>query len=548
MTADPVERSVVGVSPDFPVEFEDPALAKITWEWDDMHMPFALAPLAGQWARIIGDGFTAWREGHDVAFPQRTFNAIWNGYAYYGFDPGAEGERRAKYRAIAVEIWRAHEAVAERDWQERWLPELREIYRSMMEAPIERGSRAEAAEAWQRAWAGAARAWQIHFIAINGAYQVMDDLADLYESVTPGTSPGESGRLIHGGRHELYDLALGMDRLTDVTRSTPAVATALRAGSRSRSDLAALPGGPAFDAELDAFLAIHGHMGQSVDDLMLASWIEEPALLLAELAKRLDHSPEPAEARRERLAREADELADGVRARIAGDPEKLAEFERLLALARRIGHLTEVHNYWIDRAAQSHLRRFLFRVGARLVREGVVAQPADVFYFERDEVPALLLDPEDRRDVIAERRARHERQKTLKPPRYVGKAPEPESGPADRFEGAKADSGEGNELKGTGASAGVVRGPARVVLTSNEFDRIQPGDVIVCPSSNPSWVPVFTIAGGLVTNTGGVLSHAAVVAREFGLPAVVGVTGATTKIPDGREVEIDGTAGTVRLL
>jgi phosphoenolpyruvate synthase/pyruvate phosphate dikinase len=70
----------------------------------------------------------------------------------------------------------------------------------------------------------------------------------------------------------------------------------------------------------------------------------------------------------------------------------------------------------------------------------------------------------------------------------------------------------------------------------------------VCPASNPSWVPVFAIAGGLVTNTGGVLAHAAVVAREFGLPAVVGVTSATTLIADGREIEIDGTAGTVKLL
>jgi pyruvate,water dikinase len=87
-----------------------------------------------------------------------------------------------------------------------------------------------------------------------------------------------------------------------------------------------------------------------------------------------------------------------------------------------------------------------------------------------------------------------------------------------------------------------------VVLTSAEFDRIRTGDVIVCPSSNPSWVPVFTIAAGLVTNTGGVLSHAAVVAREFGLPAVVGVTNATTTIHDGSTIEIDGTAGTVKLL
>ena len=99
-----------------------------------------------------------------------------------------------------------------------------------------------------------------------------------------------------------------------------------------------------------------------------------------------------------------------------------------------------------------------------------------------------------------------------------------------------------------GASAGVVTGTARVTLSPADFERIRPGDIIVCPSSNPSWVPVFAIAGGLVTNTGGVISHAAVVAREFGLPAVVGTVDATTRIADGRSVEIDGTRGTVRLL
>jgi pyruvate,water dikinase len=82
----------------------------------------------------------------------------------------------------------------------------------------------------------------------------------------------------------------------------------------------------------------------------------------------------------------------------------------------------------------------------------------------------------------------------------------------------------------------------------DEFERIRPGDIIVCTFTNPSWVPVFTLAGGLVTDLGGVTSHPAVVAREFGLPAVVGSRTATTRIADGQEIEIDGTAGTVRLI
>ena len=102
-------------------------------------------------------------------------------------------------------------------------------------------------------------------------------------------------------------------------------------------------------------------------------------------------------------------------------------------------------------------------------------------------------------------------------------------------------------MRGTGASAGIVTGPARVVLGPDDFERVQPGDILVAPSSNPSWVALFAIAGGLVTNTGGVLSHAAVVAREFGLPAVVGTGDATTRIGDGQMLELDGTTGFVRL-
>jgi pyruvate,water dikinase len=86
-----------------------------------------------------------------------------------------------------------------------------------------------------------------------------------------------------------------------------------------------------------------------------------------------------------------------------------------------------------------------------------------------------------------------------------------------------------------------------VVVGPDDFARVRPGDIIVAPSSNPSWVPLFAIAGGVITNTGGVLSHAAVVAREFGLPAVVGTGDATTRIVDGRTVELDGSSGYVHL-
>ena len=197
--------------------------------------------------------------------------------------------------------------------------------------------------------------------------------------------------------------------------------------------------------------------------------------------------------------------------------------------------------------AQARLRGLVMRIARRLAREGVIERADDVFFLGRDEIADAIVDPQARHELVRERRAAFERQRGMRPPRYVGPVPN-DTGPADRFDSARIDATAPDELRGTGASAGVVRGRARLVESQDAFGAVQPGDIIVCPASNPSWVPVFTIAGGLVTNTGGVLSHAAVVAREFGLPAVVGVAGATTKIADGRLVEIDGTAGTVRLL
>jgi pyruvate,water dikinase len=408
----------------------------------------------------------------------------------------------------------------------------------------------EAADAWLAAWASALQAWKLHFITIMGPYQVLEDLADAYKRAMGEGRDAEALGLIDGAHHELEEVEVGIERLAELAdgRELAAAVEAVANGLGDLDSLRGLPGGDAFSDALQAFLDQHGHLGQNHDDLRQASWAEEPKHLLERIATRLRQPARSSAAREAALARTAAELEAAARAALADRPDELARFDTVLGHARDIGYITEAHNYWIDRMSQARMRALALRTGARLARDGVLAAPDDVFFLYRDEVAEALRDAAPRQELVAARREEHAVNERRTPPHYVGRVPAVDPGPVDRFDGARIASADPNVLRGTGASAGVVRGTARVVLSQDGFGRIQPGDVIVCPSSNPSWVPVFTIAGGLVTNTGGVLSHAAVVAREFGLPAVVGAVGATTQIADGRLVEIDGTSGIVRLL
>ena len=513
-----------------------------------MHMPFALAPLAADYIiQCLTPGFAAGYEYLEI--PVETRCRVWNGYVYFARWPVVPDEVRTEQRDQYTRGSQEHEKIVAAYWRDEALPELAEIYDWIASRPVEHAPLHELTESWELAWQRINRAWWIHFYAILGPYQVLEDLADFFEAKVENASAGDALKLVQGGVDELQDVERGIERLTAMAAAEPALAERLKAEvNPSLDQRGALPGGAKFVAELRRFLDLHGHLGQGFDDLSLASWAEEPSLLLADVAKRLRHPAPASDERRARLAAESEALTTRVREQLADRSEDLARFEELRALAREIGPLTEGHNYWIDRKAQARLRVFALRVGGRLVEAGVFDYLTDILYLSRAEVPELLRAPADRRATVAERRAEHARQRAITPPFNVGTPRKLETAGADRFDGARYESTEEGVLRGTGASAGVARGPARVVLGPSDFERVQAGDIIVAPSSNPSWVPLFTIAAGLVTDTGGVLCHAAVVAREFALPAVVGLGDATKRIADGRLIEIDGVQGLVRQL
>jgi pyruvate,water dikinase len=270
---------------------------------------------------------------------------------------------------------------------------------------------------------------------------------------------------------------------------------------------------------------------------------------LAQAEARPEMEPATLIAGREKALAEA-------RAKLAGYPQPIVtRFETLLKAAQVAAVVHEDHNFWIDQRLFYHIRRLILEFGGRLAQAGTLEAANDVFYLTPDElqngrdVPMKLL--------VQERKAEMERFSRVTPPPMLGTMPAFEmtdGGSMIRamFKGEmtppNTSQREANRVKGVAGSAGVARGTARVIRSLAEAGKLQPGDVLVAAATEPPWTPLFATASAIVTDVGGVLSHSAVVAREYRIPAVVGTGHATTTFEDGQLLEVDGNAGIVRVV
>jgi phosphohistidine swiveling domain-containing protein len=303
-------------------------------------------------------------------------------------------------------------------------------------------------------------------------------------------------------------------------------------------------------AAMAGYLTRFGHMVASADPIH-PTLAESPEAQRWQLASaRADR-----EGPDERLVRSRGERASAERAvRSIGGPRGF--------FVRRAMAAGQTHAAHTDDAV-FHFQRILALVraafltqGGRLVAAGVLAKPEDVFYLEANE---LWSAEGDRRDLVEARRAQREGRKKLAPPPMIPPATDP-SWTEDRAlkmmppeiraqlmeRGLQVRDGR-TVVVGSPASPGVARGIARVVSGPADFGRFQPGDVLVAHATSPIWTPLLAIAAAAVTEVGGPFSHAAIVAREFGIPLVDGAIDATRAIAHGTPVVVDGSTGMVQL-
>jgi pyruvate,water dikinase len=251
-----------------------------------------------------------------------------------------------------------------------------------------------------------------------------------------------------------------------------------------------------------------------------------------------------------RTARRSAEAA--ARAVLAHEPKRLARFDKLLAVAQRFARIREeqVASFTLGWPT---MRQAVLQLGTLLVQHGAVLSSEDVFFLTHDElVAALAADepPPNLAQMVADRRRQWQRQRQLTPPLVLGEMSPMVSRIFETVEGGFR-SGAGPPpalgLGGLPASPGSATGPVRVLRDLAESERLQAGDVLVVSAMTPAWAPLFGRASAVVTDTGSPAAHASLVAREYGIPAVVGTGDATSRLRDGQVVRVDGGTGHVEL-
>ena len=297
---------------------------------------------------------------------------------------------------------------------------------------------------------------------------------------------------------------------------------------------------PTLQSGLREFLHAYGHRGVAEIDLGLPRWSEDPTHILGVLANylQLKDSELAPNVQFHRGAQEAEAMVATLtrRARRKGWLRGLL-VGFFLKRTRALVGFREMPKFCIILLMAS-LRHALCSIGKAMEQAGRVEHAEDIFFLTFTEAGAALTG-EDMRQVVRERRASydHELQRRHIPRVLLSDGTEPTVADPSGLE-ARAT------LKGSPASPGTVTAQARVVLDPTGA-RLEPGEVLVAPSTDPGWTPLFLTAGGLVMEMGGAMSHGAVVAREYGIPAVVGVAGATERITTGQRITVDGAAGTV---
>jgi phosphohistidine swiveling domain-containing protein len=562
-------------SDDFPIDWRD-GERELFWILDDLHCPNPVSPLffdIGGWWLTCDHMFR--RFGTPFASDWIAKNI--NGYVYTAAVPAdpsirVDGmEYEASYTprvprdpAYAGQIgaylgWvLPHYAEHFLDWwRDRLRPELDRNFARLDAFDTDAATLLDLAVLLEDAIDVHDRAWKIHWMLNFAQFSSTTALNATIEEVRGEADPGLMGRLQSSVEDRNWDSIEDLWTMKQEIAGDAELRPLFEQDDAARDVLAALEGserGRRFLAErLRPHQQAYGYKAIWSHEFAFKTWVEDPAPIIEALRGYLatDYDyPANIKAVADDLEAAKAEVLEGVE---GAEREKL---QRALDLSLGMNPLTPDHHFYIDQGANARVRLVALAIGRKLVEAGTLDDPEDVIFLHYNELRLLMADQSafDAREAVSDRRDAHEDAYRIRPRSWVGTATEEALafpynalwGFPDKFyAGEPATTGE---VKGLAASPGVVEGPARYVSSLDEFDQVRDGEILVCRMTNPAWVVLFTKISGLVTEAGGAVSHPAVVAREFGIPAVVGTSNAGERIRTGDRIRVNGSTGIVEIL
>ena len=310
------------------------------------------------------------------------------------------------------------------------------------------------------------------------------------------------------------------------------------------SDLETFDGGPVVREAIEAFLNKYGMRCAGEIDITKPRWSEKPTTLIPLLLSNVKNFEPKAAARKfEKGLQEASNKEKELLNRLKLLPEgeqKCKETKRMIDLVRSYIGYREYPKYVIVNRYYIY-KQALLKEAARLVQDGIIHQTEDIYYLTFEELHELVRTNIADYETISRHKEEFEQFEKLTPPRVITSDGEIIAGKYNR------DKLPDGSLAGLAVSSGLVEGRARVIRTMEDAD-LEAGDILITSFTDPSWTPLFVSIKGLVTEVGGLMTHGAVIAREYGLPAVVGIENATKLIKDGQRIRLNGTDGYIELL
>ncbi len=395
--------------------------------------------------------------------------------------------------------------------------------------------------------------WFSISIMVGGA-KVTDELLNRFLTSRLVGGDLHSGMFLRGFSSKTIEAQVDLEALARQLRGEESLRDLV---CNTRADelvewLSRAPRGQPIVDGIDHYLERYGHQVYNLD-FVEPTQIEDPSAILISLKSLVESEGFDTLARRAKLVQDRDALIEKTSKSL--DPIRRWLFRKFLRWAQNFGPCREEALFYMG-AAWSTLRRLALELGQRMVVAGTLRTPEDVFYLETSELTEALTGcgatrpGSDLHQEVDRRRELRAARKQLHPPGIIPEGSRWKLGLLDltAWETQKRNARDADILQGFAVSPGTVRGIATVILSPDDFNAMRPNTILVCPTTTPAWTPLLAHAKGLVTDIGGILAHGSIVAREYGIPAVLGTGNSTQRIVSGQRITVDGNRGTVTIL